>query len=48
LGAVIFDLVGILTDTADLRFCAWSALFNELFPARASFQQMALPLARED
>ena len=33
--AVIFDMDGVITDTADLHFAAWKALFDALLHERA-------------
>jgi len=49
LDAVIFDLDGVLTDTAELHFQAWSALFADLFAACArSSRQILPPFDRDD
>jgi len=45
LDAVIFDLDGVLTDTAELHFRAWSALFADLFAAAG---QTVAPFTRGD
>jgi len=34
-GAVLFDMDGVLTDTASVHFAAWSRLFDEALPALA-------------
>jgi alpha,alpha-trehalase len=42
LEAVIFDLDGVLTDTASLHLAAWQQLFDELFvgyPSTAAFTE---------
>ncbi len=34
-GAVLFDMDGVLTDTASVHFAAWARLFDEALPALA-------------
>ncbi|HMJ76023.1 MAG TPA: haloacid dehalogenase, partial [Iamia sp.] len=34
-GAVLFDMDGVLTDTASVHFAAWSRLFDEALPLLA-------------
>jgi trehalose 6-phosphate phosphatase len=34
-GAVLFDMDGVLTDTASVHFAAWSRLFDEALPVLA-------------
>lgn len=45
--AVLFDMDGVLTDTASVHFAAWSRLFDESLPVLAPGQEHA-PFSADD
>ncbi|MGB3414974.1 MAG: beta-phosphoglucomutase family hydrolase [Microbacteriaceae bacterium] len=46
--AVLFDLDGVLTPTADIHMQAWSAMFTEVFSARNSSEVPLAPYTEDD
>lgn len=46
-GAVLFDMDGVLTDTASVHFAAWSRLFDEALPVLAPDAEHA-PFSSDD